>query len=347
MDYSYIIRRAFEITWNYRALWVFGVLLALTTGAISRGSGSAPGTWGIPTPPDMRIPPQVPSFPIEIINALILAGLVLICLFFILGIVAAVVRYISETAAIRMVDRYETNGEKLFISDGFRLGWSIRALRFFLIDLLFGLLLTVIFLVMMSVAAAPLLLWLVDSDPARVFGTVTAVGLFLLVILIFVIIGIAYSLFSQFFRRAAIMENLGVFESMRRGFDLVVKRLGSVILVGVILYVITLIWGILMIPIVIGVLLAAGILGALPGLLAGWIATFFTEGPAIYVVGVFFGLPAFLLALLAPLLGLNGLFEVFRLSAWTIAYRQVANIGARGLLQARSAASSPDTEPSI
>ena len=31
MNISRIIRRSFEITWDYRALWVFGFILALTT----------------------------------------------------------------------------------------------------------------------------------------------------------------------------------------------------------------------------------------------------------------------------------------------------------------------------
>jgi hypothetical protein len=348
MDYSYIIRRAFQITWSYRVLWVFGILLAITTGSMgSGGSGggnipsqAAQNIPGLPWPP-----PQFPTLPFEIVNFLLTLGIVLICLIFLLSIAGAVVRYISETAAIRMIDRYEANGEKVAVSSGFRLGWSNRAFRVFLIDVIFGIGVFILIFFLLLLAASPLLLWLLEIDIARVIGTVLAVGLLLIVLLVFIVIAIALSLFSQFFRRAAIMENMGVFEAIGRGFSLVTRRLGEVILVGIILFVISILWGILMIPVFFGVLLSAGILGALPGLLAGWIATYFTEGNAPIIIGIFFGLPAFLLALLAPLLWLNGLFLIFNSSAWTIAYRQAAGMDHRRLTHAQPPSASQGTQP--
>jgi hypothetical protein len=328
MDYSYIIRRSFQITWNYRALWVFGILLAITTGGASRGSSSSTAqVSNVPAVPDFRLPPfQIPTMPFEFVNALMTIGIVLLCLFFLLAIIGAVIRYVSEVGAIRMVDHYEDSGEKLLVSHGFRFGWSNRAFRVFLIDLLFSLLLFILFLFLFLFAASPLLLWIFETELARIIGTVTAVGLFLLVVLLLILTSITYSLLSQFFRRAVIMENLGVFEAIRRGFSLVMSNLGGVILVGIILFVITIIWGILMIPVFIGVVLSAGILGLIPGVLAGWIATFYTEGNIPYIIGAFFALPVFLLALLAPLFWLGGLFEIFHLSAWTITYRQAKRV---------------------
>ena len=38
MDHIKILKRAFNITWVYRALWVFGIILALTTGGNSGSS---------------------------------------------------------------------------------------------------------------------------------------------------------------------------------------------------------------------------------------------------------------------------------------------------------------------
>jgi hypothetical protein len=350
MDYSYIIRRAFQITWNYRALWIFGILLAVTAGSIGRGgqggvnySFQSPREIpGIPWPP-----PQFPTIPFEIANILVTLGILLICLFFIFGIIGAVVRYVSETAAILMVDSYEETNAKVSVSSGFRLGWSTRALRVFLIDLLFSIAIFVIALILLFFAGAPLLLWLTETEAGRIAGVAIAVGLFLIVFLILFLIGIAYSLFSQFFRRAAIMENLGVFDAIGRGFSLVIRHLGQVILVGIILFVITILWGVLMIPVVIGVLISAGLLGALPGLLAGWIATFFTQGNAPIIIGIFFGLPAFLLALLAPLLWLNGLFELYQLSAWTLTYRQAARMDHRGLIPAARASLRTGPDPGI
>jgi hypothetical protein len=344
MDYSYIIRRAFRITWSYRALWVFGILLAITTGGFSRGgSSSGVEATNIVNVPDLRIsPPLIPAFPFEFVRAFWPVMVGLLCLFFILAIAAAVIRYISETGAIRMVDRLEDSGEKQSVLDGFRLGWSTRAFKVFLIDLFFAVLMFILFLFFLMIAGIPLLVWLTEAETARIIGTVTAIGLFILMVLLFILVGIVYSLLSQFFRRAVIMENMGVFEAIGRGFSLVMSNLGGVIVAGILLLVITIIWGIVMIPVFIGIFLSAGILGFLPGLLAGWISTFFTQGDAPIIIGVFFGLPAFLLALLAPLLWLGGLYEIFHLSAWTITYRQAAGMVRRRLAPSNTDPLEPD-----
>ena len=45
MDQIRVLKRAWEITWRYRALWVFGIILALTTGGglPPRGDGGNGG----------------------------------------------------------------------------------------------------------------------------------------------------------------------------------------------------------------------------------------------------------------------------------------------------------------
>ena len=58
------------------------------------------------------------------ISALIAAGIALLLVVLVLAFVGAVVRYVSETALIRMVDQHEVTGEKLGVRQGFRLGWS-------------------------------------------------------------------------------------------------------------------------------------------------------------------------------------------------------------------------------
>ena len=39
MDHVKILKRALDTTWRYRALWIFGIILALTTGGGSGGGG--------------------------------------------------------------------------------------------------------------------------------------------------------------------------------------------------------------------------------------------------------------------------------------------------------------------
>ncbi len=317
MDHFKILKRAFSITLDYRALWVFGILLVLTTAGSGGGSNGGGDGYNGPSSGGW------PDIPPGVISALIIAGIVLLFVVLVLAVVGAMARYVSETALIRMVDQHEGAGEKLGVRQGFRLGWSRPALRIFLMDLLLGVSITVVFLLLLLISAAPLLVWLTDSVPARVLGTALTVGLAMLVIFAGIAVGIVLSLLLQFFRRAVVLENLGVMAGMRRGLQLVRQRLGDVIVMGLILFGLGLAWVIVMIPLVIVLLIAALVLGGLPALLVGMIVSLFTEGPMPWIVAAVVGAPIFLLVIGAPLLFLNGLTETFQSSAWTLTYREL------------------------
>ena len=55
----------------------------------------------------------------------------------------------------------------------------------------------------------------------------------------------------------------------------------------------------------------------------GGIATLFAEGPLPYILGAAVGVPIFLLVVVAPILFLNGLYETYTSSAWTLTFREV------------------------
>ena len=46
MDYTKILKRALHTVWNYRALWIFGIILALTTGGGSWSAARGDGDEG-------------------------------------------------------------------------------------------------------------------------------------------------------------------------------------------------------------------------------------------------------------------------------------------------------------
>ncbi len=338
MDHFKILKRAFSITLDYRALWVFGILLAITTASTPSGDGGGDGGG------DFNGAPSVgwPDVSTEVITALIIAGITLLLVVLVLAVVGAVARYISETALIRMVDQHEGTGEKLGVRQGFRLGWSRPALRIFLIDLLISVSVIVVFLLLLIISAAPLLVWLTDSVPARVLGTVLTAGLAMLVIFAAIAVSIVLSLLLQFFRRAVVLENLGVMEGMRRGLQLVRQRLGDVIVMGLILFGLGLAWVIVTIPLVIVLLIAALVLGGLPALLVGMIVSLFAEGPMPWIIAAVVGSPIFLLVVGVPLLFLNGLAETFQSSTWTLTYRELL-----ALESARPAPAGNDSQPEL
>ena len=63
-------------------------------------------------------------------------GVGLLLFILIVGVIFAFIRYLSETAVIRMVDEYERTGTKVGFRQGWKLGWNRRAFRMWVIDLI-------------------------------------------------------------------------------------------------------------------------------------------------------------------------------------------------------------------
>ena len=324
MNHINILKRALNITINYRALWLFGMLLALTTGSGSgnggSGNGSSPNTdpnfdWQNP----FREFPQLSS---ELANMWIgiAIGVAIVILAAIL--IGSIARYVSETALIRMVDEHENNGEQLTIRQGFRLGWSRTAWKMFLMDLLVGVSFVAVFLLLLAIAALPLLVWLMENTPLQVIGTIISAGSILLLVFAAIIAALAVTLIITFARRACALENLGVRDSLRRGYEMVRQRLGDMVMMGVMMFGIGLLWFIVTIPIIIAAIVVSALIAGLPALLAGSVAGFFTQGTTPWIVAAIVGVPIFLLAVIIPAMLIGGWQKVFSSSAWTLTYRE-------------------------
>ena len=314
MNHTKVLKRAWHIVWNYRALWVFGFILSLATGGRGSSSGRVANNWDQYSTD--RIPP-------EVVSTLIAIGIGLACLIVLLIIVAAIARYVAETALIRMVDDHEETGQKRSVRQGFRMGWSRAAWRLFLIDLLIGLPVAAAFILLFLLAAAPLLLWATESKAAGALGTATTVGLGLLVVLAAIVVAAILSVLKPFFRRVCVLQQMGVVESIRQGYAMVRQNLKDVVLMWLITVGLRIGWAILMIPVVLLLLVVSGVLGGALALLAGGLTGLAFEGAAPWIMGGVVGIPVFLLVLAAPLAFLGGLFEVFLSSTWTLTYREL------------------------
>jgi hypothetical protein len=318
MDYGKILKQAWHTVWRYRALWVFGAILALTTG----GGGS---NWLQYTfnREDLPLGVRLDQIPAEAVSTLIAIGIGLAFLILVFIVAAAIARYVSETALIRMVDEHEETGEQRTARQGFRMGWSRSAWRLFLIDLLVGVPVALAFILLFLLAAAPLLLWAIQSTAAGAFGTVLTIGLGLLVILLAIVVSVTLSVLMRFFRRVCVLEQRGVTESIGRGYFMVKQNVKDVAVLWLIMLGLGIGWGILMIPVTLVVLFLGALIGGLPALLAGVLADLALGGAAPWIVGLAVGIPLFILVVAAPLLFLGGLWEVFKSSVWTLTYREL------------------------
>ena len=344
MNHKGILKRSWQILWNYKALWIFGFILAISTasGGSSNTASSSSNSSSSYSSPSNEQPPMLgeswdegweeftqefePLFkeviPAEIVTAAITLAVLLGCVIFILIIITMVFRYMSETALIQMVDRYEETDEKVRIRDGFRLGFSRTAWKVFLVDLVINLPLFIIGITIVALVMLPLLLLLTDSPIASILGAVTAIGLFFLALFVGFFVFAVVSLFKHFFRRAVAIEGLGIFEGIRSGFQLVRKNLVNVGLMWLITAGINIVFTIVLIPTAILIFIISGLLGGAIGLAIGGLMSLVSQGALPIVVGVMAGLPIFIILMVIPLGFLDGLRETYMSSVWTLTYRE-------------------------
>ena len=203
------------------------------------------------------------------------------------------------------------------------MGWSRTAWRLFLMDLAVDLPVALTFMLLFALALAPLLLWTSRSTGLGAVGTISTIGLFFAVVFLAIVVGAALSLLKRFFRRACVLEGLGVVGSLRRGWAMVRQNLKDVGLMWLIMIGVNLAWMLLMVPI--GALLfgLGAVMGGGPALLVGKWAESAFGGAASWILGGAVGIPIFLMVVVAPLVFLGGLREVFQSSTWTLTYREL------------------------
>lgn len=355
MDHATILKRAWHILWNYKVLWIFGIILALTAAGWGSTGSSYSFSSGdfqdrqvtVITPEEFRhelerawddfgreledgIEELADAFgdgvdrsTVDTIIAIGIAFLVLAILLFVIGRVA---RYVSEAALIKMVDRYEESGDRLTFRQGLRLGWSRTAWRLFLISLVVDLPVILVLGLLFILAFVPLFLWGTGVTSVGIVGTVGAIGLFFIWILAVIVVSVVLSLLKRFFYRACALESLGVVDSIRHGYRVVRENLKDVGLMWLIMLGISIGWPILMIPVVLFAGLAAVIVGGGTFLILAGLSSLFTSGVTHWIIAGVLAFPVLVLVFLAPIGFVGGLRETFVSSTWTLSYRELTTL---------------------
>ncbi len=296
MDYGKILKRAVEITWRHRALWLFGFLLALFGGGWGGGGGQ-----GI----QYRIDQAELARP-EWAWGLVLLVLVVV---FVLVILAVVLNNISRGALIGMVREVEETGNTS-VRSGWHSGRS-RLWSLISIDLVTAIPAFIAAMTLMALALSPLLLLLAERDALTALGIMLTVVLSLAVVLVLVVGGTALGIVREFAYRQCVLESIGVWRSVREAYRMVRANLRHVGLMWLVLF---------------GIDLAASVI-ALPlalvgfGLAAGAGAAVYAASQSIanaMVVGLMLALPTLLV-----MAAVGGVYLVFRSAAWTLAYREL------------------------
>jgi hypothetical protein len=352
MDPVKIIKRAWHILWSYRALWVFGLIIALAT-AGSSGGGSNSGTrysfdsedQQMPLPRDMQRGmeefvremerffdegPGNVDIPQGELTALIWIVVLFTLAMLALGILMAVARYVSETAVIRMVDEYEGTDTKMSVRQGFRIGWSRTSWRLFLLDLIVSLPAILLALALLGAGIGVFIAVENGSLTFSSFNVIAMIGLVFVLVFAVAILSIFLRLLRHFFWRVSALEDLGVTDSLRRGWELARENWKSVGLMWLVMIGLGIVWVIasiilfiISIPVLLLTAAIAFVICALPALLLVGFFHLFLGSVLAWVLGIVMMLPLFFTLAFSPWLLVGSWQAVFTSSVWTLTYREI------------------------
>lgn len=318
MDYTKILKRSFEVVRNHRALWWFGVLLALFGGGSgSGGGGGFPGGGGSGKSSGGN---DFPSFtpPQVDFNALVPIFIAIGCVILVLVILGFILRFVSRAAMIGLVNELEAKQTAPTMRRGFRIGfdhfWRLLGIAF-VINLPLGL----VALVLLGVAAVPFIGALTASgggtrgfeDMLAIAGAGSVVLLCCMVLLLIAVAFVVRPIY-EFIQRACVVDNRGAIASIREGFRIVRANLSKVLVLYLLVIAVGIGVGIAMIPI-------ALILIAIP-VIVGFVFYFAMNAltPAL-IAGAIISIPV-----LIALIFISGLVAAYESTVWTEGYLAVA-----------------------
>ena len=289
-DFGGNLRRAWEITWKYKILWLFGILSALAGGRASLNFNSRPRFPNGFDPTDPNAFPRLQrNFPQLTQNTILAIGLGILCLVIIIGIVLFVLHIIGRGGLIGGIQLADTTGQVSFGQ-----AWGI-GLKHFWTVLLIGLIVAIVagVLGLGSILAA---------------ATVCLIPLACIGFLLVAALGV----FAYLAQIAAVTENLSFSEAIGRALAIVQANLGSVLLLAVLLTIIDGILGFI-------IALPLGIVFA-PVLAAAFAAANGNQQAA----GAALAISGLCLVIYIPvLIVLRGIVETWIVSNWTLAYKQL------------------------
>jgi hypothetical protein len=319
MDYLELLKRAFNITWRYRPLWIFGFFLALCSGGGGGGGNfNFPGGGFNGNNEDGPSFPEIGDFNLDP-NLLIGLGIALLCLVLLLILLSIIVPAITRTALIGMVDQI-VDWEAVTVRAGWQFGWSKRAWRLFLVSVVVGLPLVILALILLGIALLPLLLILTQETASTVIGIILTVFAAIFIVLLLILVGFLLTPIFELAWRRTVLAERGVMDSLRDTLGLIRSHLKEVILLLLLMFGVGIGWLLISLMIVLPVMLvAAALIGGIPALLVYLISN---SGLGAAITGI----PLALITLILIGGAAQGLYRIYQSAVWTLAYRELQRL---------------------
>lgn len=250
-DFVDVFVRAAKITWKYKVLWIFGIFAGCSRSSSNSNSSSDFSGNGSQSPFSPEMERQIITFAETIGNwfennpwviyALIAFVLVMV-------VIQVFLSTVGISGLVRGVVQVESGAETLrfgeLFTESLRYFW-----RVFGAGLLIWLPAMIFFFGLFILALLPLFSDNGSNEPAA------AMGIFLFIFAfcccLFPIL-IAVGLYNQMVNRAILAEELGFWESFKRGWQVLTKNILPILGVAVVIFIISLLAGLLIaIPILI------------------------------------------------------------------------------------------------
>ena len=294
MDISGIFKRAWEITWKYKGLWVLGIL-ANCSGGGSQGSSNASRMpqYSIGGGEFTQFEHWLQGIPEETWIVIAIAAVGVMLLVALIFWVLAAIGNGGLIAAFQMAETGEPVTLASAFQQGFRFFWKLL-----LIQIILGL---ASFLVIAPIVLGGLFMSFVTLG----------IGLicFIPLICLLIPLGIAVSIYTLLTQIALIVEELEFVAAFQRAWEVFRSNLGEVIVMGLILGVGGFIVGLIL---AIPFLLIA--LPLITSLIVGTDSISIT-GFSATLIGILLYLPILLVA--------SGILRTFITGSWTLTYRSL------------------------
>jgi hypothetical protein len=290
MDYGDILRRAWQITWKNKGLWILGILAGCSG---NNGNASQSVSYQTSSQEFPYLERTFDSLPPETL-ALIVGAVILVAV--IAGLAFLVLGILGQAGLIAGVAHADESGS-VRLAEAWRLGlphfWRLLGMAALLVAVI-----------------------LVIAVAAAIFSVITlGVGALCLLPLLCLILPLAVVLaaYLPMVQNGIVLERLGVFEAFRRAWQLLKSNPGPLVLMAVI---------VLAIALVVGIVVAAPFLiVALP-----LIAVAASQGTG---AGLNAWLPLLACgAVYLPVaIVLNGVMTTFTSGVWTLTFRRLTGAG--------------------
>jgi len=317
MDFGYVLKRAWQIIWKFKVLWIFGILASCGQASGSGGSNSGYRFSSQDTHASSQIQRFFNQLNPAIIGTLIVIGIIVVLA---LVVIAILLGTVGRVGLIRGTMKAEQGADRLTFGELWRDGLAYFW-RVFGLNLLIG---VIVFLIILALGIIGVVL------------TIGTLGLFVLcllpIICLLVPVMWAVSVIIEQANVALVVENLGITEAIKRGWKVVWDNIGTMLVMSLIL--------------ILGVGLIGGVIIGLPLLIVAAPAVVgVTTGTAeairngLIVSGLLF------IVYLPVLLVLSGILRSYTSSAWTLTYLRVTNKPAQPQLAAPGTPENIETPP--